>query len=94
MLYVAWCVPAGGRVHARGFARIREIGEDPATGSAVGPLCAYLAERADCPAITVSQGEEVGRPSRLEAAMEEEGGVRVSGSVFPLIDGTVELPST
>jgi len=92
VLYLAWCEPTEGRAQARGFARIREIGEDPATGSAVGPLCAYLAERAGCEAITVSQGEEVGRPSRLEAAIDDSGRVRVSGMVVPLIDGTVELP--
>ena len=92
VLYLAWCVPAAGRVHARGFARIREIGEDPATGSAVGPLCAYLADRGGSDSILVSQGEKMGRPSRLEAAMEEEGMVRVSGSVIPLIEGGLELP--
>ncbi len=91
VLYLAWCEPDAGRARARGFARIVEIGEDPATGSAVGPLCAYLAERAGSEAIVVEQGAEVRRPSRLEAEMEE-GKVRVSGGVVPLIDGTVELP--
>lgn len=91
VLYLAWCDPGAGRARARGFARIVEIGEDPATGSAVGPLCAYLAEHAGAEAIVVEQGEQVGRPSRLEASMEREL-VRVSGAVVPLIDGTVELP--
>ena len=92
VLYLAWCVPEAGRVHARGFARIREIGEDPATGSAVGPLCAYLADRGGADSILVSQGEKMGRPSRLEAAMADEGMVRVSGTVVPLIEGGLELP--
>ena len=34
----------------------------------------------------------MGRPSVLEAEMTGDGGVRVSGSVVPLIEGTVELP--
>jgi trans-2,3-dihydro-3-hydroxyanthranilate isomerase len=92
VLYLAFCEPAAGRVRARSFSRIVELGEDPATGSAVGPLCAYLAERTDCTAITVAQGEEMGRPSALEAAISADGRVEVSGGVFPLIDGTVELP--
>lgn len=91
VLYLAHCRPAEGRARARGFARIVEIGEDPATGSAVGPLCAYLAERAGVERIEVSQGEEIGRPSLLRAEMEG-GRVRVSGAVVPVMEGTVTLP--
>ena len=93
VLYLAWSDPESGRGRARSFSRIRELGEDPATGSAVGPLCAYLHRRAGASAITVEQGEEMGRPSKLEAEMEGEL-VRVSGSVVPLIDGSVVLPGT
>ena len=92
VLYLAWCEPREGRGRARSFSRTAALGEDPATGSAVGPLCAYLARRADCEAITVAQGEEMGRPSRLEARMEA-GRVRVSGRVLPLIAGEVDLPA-
>ncbi len=92
LLYLAWCEPQERRGRARSFARFPGLGEDPATGSAVGPLCAYLHRRLGEPEITVSQGAEMGRPSRLEAAMDEGGRVRVSGSVVPLIEGTVELP--
>ena len=62
-----------GRGRARSFAGHRPLGEDPATGSAVGPLCAYLAERTGRDAVTVDQGVEMGRPSLLEAEMEEGG---------------------
>jgi trans-2,3-dihydro-3-hydroxyanthranilate isomerase len=79
-------------VRARAFARIAAIGEDPATGSAAGPLCAYLRERSVCEAIEVSQGSEMGRPSTLHAEIDAEGRARVSGSVVPVVDGTVELP--
>ena len=52
------------------------IGEDPATGSAVGPLGAYLARRglAGMPGkIVVRQGEQVGRPSQLHVEAESDG---------------------
>jgi trans-2,3-dihydro-3-hydroxyanthranilate isomerase len=91
VLYLAWSDPKAGRGRARGFSRIVELGEDPATGSAVGPLCAYLADRIGMEAIVVEQGVEMERPSVLEAKMED-GVVRVSGAAMPLIEGTVELP--
>jgi trans-2,3-dihydro-3-hydroxyanthranilate isomerase len=90
-LYLVWPDPAGPSARARSFAAIAEIGEDPATGSAAGPLCAYLAERRGRESVSIRQGEEMGRPSLLEAAMEG-GRVRVSGAVSPLIDGTIGLP--
>ena len=92
VLYLVRCEPGEGRARARGFARILALGEDPATGSAVGPLCAYLAGRAGTERIEVRQGEEIGRPSLLQAEMDG-GGVRVSGYVVPLIAGEVELPA-
>lgn len=64
--------------------------EDPATGSAAGPLCAYLAARGHGPRVDVSQGLEMGRASRLTAALEGDR-VRVGGAVVALIDGTVHL---
>jgi len=90
VLYLAFCEPGKSRARARGLARMREVGEDPATGSAVGPLCAYLAEREGVTAIGIEQGEEMFRPSRLEAEMDGDG-VRVSGAVVPLIDGTLHI---
>jgi len=69
------------------------IGEDPATGSAAGPLGAYLAQRtaAGMPGrVTVAQGEQVGRPSFLhvEAGPEEDTfAIRVGGGVRIVGDG-------
>ena len=63
------------------------IGEDPATGSAAGPLGAYLAERGvgGVPGkLAIRQGEQVGRPSVLHVEVEPEGdswSVRVGGGV-------------
>jgi trans-2,3-dihydro-3-hydroxyanthranilate isomerase len=89
VLYAVVCVPAAGRARTRAFVSAA-VGEDPATGSAAGPLCAYLAARAACPAVTIEQGIEIGRPSRLEAAMEGER-PRVGGDVVVLADGTLHL---
>jgi trans-2,3-dihydro-3-hydroxyanthranilate isomerase len=63
------------------------IGEDPATGSAAGPLGAYLAKHgvAGMPGrVTVSQGEQVGRPSFLHVEVAPRGDsyeIRVGGGV-------------
>lgn len=92
VLYAAAVDPGARSARARSFSRIVELGEDPATGSAAGPLCAYLDRHAGCSALTIAQGEEMGRPSVLETEMDKGGRVRVSGSVRPLIEGTVELP--
>jgi trans-2,3-dihydro-3-hydroxyanthranilate isomerase len=89
VLYAAVCDPAASRARARAFVSAA-VGEDPATGSAAGPLCAYLADRAGTDAITIDQGIEIGRPSRLEAAMEGER-PRVGGDVVVVADGTLHL---
>ena len=90
-LYLAWIDPSGGPVRARSFLRsAAEGGEDPATGSAAGPLCAYLAARRGHDRLEIVQGVEMGRPSRLEAAVEGER-VRVGGAVVAVIDGTLRL---
>jgi trans-2,3-dihydro-3-hydroxyanthranilate isomerase len=65
--------------------------EDPATGSAAGPLLAYLHERAGTERLDVTQGVEIGRPSRLHAEVDGDR-VRVSGDVVVLIRGTLTLP--
>lgn len=78
---------ADGRVMARMFDAGFGIGEDPATGSAAGPLGAYLAEHgiAEIPgSILIRQGDQVGRPSELHVDVHREGGtwrVRVGGGV-------------
>jgi trans-2,3-dihydro-3-hydroxyanthranilate isomerase len=90
-IYLAFCEPDAGRAQARSFTRTVEMGEDPATGSAAGPLGAYLFERTGCTELAIRQGEEMGRPSRIEVRMQD-GRPRVSGGVVPLIDGEISLP--
>ncbi len=66
------------------------ITEDPATGSAAGPLLAYLREHAGTGELTVHQGLEMGRPSRIDCAWAEDR-PRVSGDVVVIADGEVSL---
>jgi trans-2,3-dihydro-3-hydroxyanthranilate isomerase len=90
--YLVWFEPGFETADARMFSSVVPGGEDPATGSAVGPLGAYLAERTGQERIRVRQGEEMGRPSVLDVAMVQ-GRPRVGGGVIPVIDGEVSLPS-
>ncbi len=78
-------------VRARCFGADLSGIEDPATGSAAGPLVAYLQDCLDIDRIVVEQGVEMGRPSRIEASMEA-GRPLVSGAVTVLASGTVHLP--
>jgi trans-2,3-dihydro-3-hydroxyanthranilate isomerase len=88
-LYAAVCDSAAAHARTRSFVSAA-TGEDPATGSAAGPLCAYLAARTGTNSVTIEQGIEMGRPSRLEAAMEGER-PRVGGDVVVVADGTLNL---
>jgi trans-2,3-dihydro-3-hydroxyanthranilate isomerase len=89
VLYAAVCSSLGAYARARSFVSAA-TGEDPATGSAAGPLCAYLAQRTGTADLTIEQGVEMGRPSRIEAAMEGER-PRVGGDVVVVADGTLQL---
>jgi trans-2,3-dihydro-3-hydroxyanthranilate isomerase len=84
------CAVDGATARARSFPSELE-GEDPATGSAAGPLLAYLNARLGLERLEVTQGVEIGRPSRLVAEMEA-GRVRVGGDVVVLVTGTLRLP--
>jgi trans-2,3-dihydro-3-hydroxyanthranilate isomerase len=90
VLYLAACDPDGGRARARAFSGTAEMGEDPATGSAAGPLLAYLAARAGVARLEIEQGVEMGRPSRLECGVEGDR-VRVGGGVALVLEGTLRL---
>jgi trans-2,3-dihydro-3-hydroxyanthranilate isomerase len=63
----------GARVKTRMFGPALGVAEDPATGSAAGPLALHLARHGRTAfgrAIEIEQGAEIGRPSRLRAAAE------------------------
>jgi trans-2,3-dihydro-3-hydroxyanthranilate isomerase len=87
---------AGGRWKTRMFAPALGVAEDPATGSAAGPLAVHLARhgRIACGAeIEIRQGAEIARPSwlyaRVEGTAKEIVGVHVGGSA--VIVGRGEL---
>jgi trans-2,3-dihydro-3-hydroxyanthranilate isomerase len=88
--YLVWFEPGFEGANARMFSSVLPGGEDPATGSAAGPLGAYLLERTGRERIRIRQGEEMGRPSRLEVEMVD-GRPWVGGGVIPVIDGEVSL---
>ena len=88
--YLASHDPAHDSARARSyFAADGMIVEDPATGSAAGPLCAYLHARTGADRVDIVQGEAMGRPSRLMCEAGER--VRVAGDVVLLAEGEIEL---
>ena len=86
-----------GTAKARMFDHDLGIQEDAATGSAAGPLGAYLAARGagGLPGqLAISQGEELGRPSTLHVRAEADGDsfrVTVGGGVYLVGEGAFEL---
>ncbi|MBI3647934.1 MAG: PhzF family phenazine biosynthesis protein [Actinobacteria bacterium] len=92
-----FAVRGDGDVMARMFDSYFGIGEDPASGSAAGPLGAYLAARGlvGLPGrVVVAQGEMVGRPSFLHVDVRAEAGswvVRVGGGVRIVGEGSFRL---
>ncbi len=92
VLYLAVPGADGGTARARGFfADGGVVAEDPATGSAAGPLCAYAAARTGATELVVEQGVAMGRPSRIACAMAPDGRVRVSGDVVIVMTGDVAI---
>ena len=89
--------PTAEGVTARMFDSEFGIGEDPATGSAAGPLGVYLAEYGDLDTtrrLSIRQGEQVGRPSELHVEARREDGAwraRVGGGVHIVGRGAFEL---
>ena len=94
--------PEAYRVYSRMFApHTSGIPEDPATGSASGPLGAYLVERglvapADTLSIVSEQGTRMGRPSFIRIQIGMRAGrvseILVGGSVVPVIEGRLRVP--
>lgn len=90
----------GSDAHCRMFAHHLGIAEDPATGSAAGPLACFLAVHpgaggdATLP-FRFEQGVEMGRPSLLEASVDRAGGrvtaVRVGGSACIVGEGWLSV---
>ena len=90
-------------MRARMFAPGAGVPEDPATGSAAGPVAVYLALHGAVPGgvregrgrFTIDQGIEMGRPSELDVTVLLEGGrpssVRVEGSAVLMMRGEIDV---
>lgn len=95
--------PAGPRLRARMFAPGSGVLEDPATGSAAGPVGVYLALHGAVPGgvadgrgrFLIDQGVEMGRPSELDVTVHVEGGrptgVRVEGGAVLMMRGELDV---
>lgn len=91
------------RLRARMFAPGAGVPEDPATGSAAGPLGVYLALHGAVPGgiadgrgrFTIDQGVEMGRASELDVTvLVEDGrpaGVRVEGGAVLMMRGELDV---
>lgn len=98
---------SGADIHGRMFAPAMNIAEDPATGSAVGPLGVYLlrherltpyalGESRGESRLRVEQGIEMGRPSDLRVSItgstDDVRDVRVGGQSVLVAEGELLLP--
>jgi trans-2,3-dihydro-3-hydroxyanthranilate isomerase len=91
--------PADGGWKVRMFAPALGVAEDPATGSAAGPLAVHLARHGLTrfgDEIEISQGVEIGRPSTLwaqaDGSTERVERVRVGGSAVLVARGEFAIP--
>ena len=88
----------GNQYKTRMFAPCYGVNEDPATGSAAGPLAVHLAKHGRIKfgeEITIEQGEEVKRPSRLYArahgSLDRIESVQVGGHAVIVARGEFQL---
>jgi trans-2,3-dihydro-3-hydroxyanthranilate isomerase len=89
---------SGARWKTRMFAPVHGVAEDPATGSAAGPLALHLVRHGRIgfgDEIQISQGVEIQRPSTLHARVTGEGDriekVEVGGSAVVVARGEFRL---
>jgi trans-2,3-dihydro-3-hydroxyanthranilate isomerase len=92
--------PDGATVYSRMFAPGLGVFEDPATGSASGPLGCYLVKHGVVPPVQAAtilslQGVKMGRPSRVHVAIGLDDGeitrVQVGGEAVLVGEGYVEV---
>jgi trans-2,3-dihydro-3-hydroxyanthranilate isomerase len=91
----------GGKWKTRMFWPTTGVVEDPATGSAAGPLALHLARHGLIgfgDEIEISQGAEIGRPStlyaRADGSTEHVDRVEVSGAAVVVARGEFRLPES
>jgi len=84
---------AAAAAYTRFFNPVMGIAEDPATGTAAGPLVARLAAEgriADQSTVIIEQGYALGRPSRIQVSVSGQR-IRVGGSGLVVAEGTLAL---
>jgi trans-2,3-dihydro-3-hydroxyanthranilate isomerase len=84
---------AGAVAYTRFFNPTMGIAEDPATGTAAGPLVARLAAAGQIPeqaTVIVEQGYAVGRPSRIQVSADGDR-IRVGGCGLVVAEGTLAV---
>jgi trans-2,3-dihydro-3-hydroxyanthranilate isomerase len=82
---------AGAVAYARFFNPTAGIAEDPATGTAAGPLAARLVAEGWIPGestVIIEQGHALGRPSRIAVSVSRQR-VRVGGSGLVVAEGSL-----
>ncbi|MEM9279400.1 MAG: PhzF family phenazine biosynthesis protein [Pseudomonadota bacterium] len=85
--------------HARMFAPLFGISEDPATGSAVASMSGWIAEHEmgnnEKRAFKIEQGYEMGRPSQIYLDIEKRDGevvnAGISGAAVRIAEGTLDI---
>jgi trans-2,3-dihydro-3-hydroxyanthranilate isomerase len=89
---------SGKKWKTRMFAPASGVAEDPATGSAAGPLAMHLARHGRIALgeeIEISQGDEIGRPSKLHARVDgtadQAERIEVGGSAVIVARGEFRL---
>jgi PhzF family phenazine biosynthesis protein len=86
----------GAQAYARFFNPTVGIVEDPATGTAAGPLAAFLTRHGDVPAgrpVLIQQGDATGRPSRLRIDVDGDR-VRITGTGLVVGTGRLDVRAT
>ncbi|WP_127502855.1 PhzF family phenazine biosynthesis protein [Actinoplanes solisilvae] len=85
-------IEAGDTAYARFFNPVAGITEDPATGTAAGPLASLLHKHGVAgDTVAIMQGHLIGRPSRLEVRLDGTTPV-LSGGATISATGTLHLP--
>jgi trans-2,3-dihydro-3-hydroxyanthranilate isomerase len=91
-VYLAWPAPDG-TAHARFFNPGAGLPEDSATGTAAGPLAAYLRRNGLLDGdLLVHQGEDMGRPGTLRVSLSGDLTPTLSGRGFTTMRGTLRAP--
>jgi trans-2,3-dihydro-3-hydroxyanthranilate isomerase len=92
-LYALDPIDPDAAAYARFFNPTVGIWEDPATGSAAGPLVSRLVAQGAVPdgaPVIVEQGHAIGRPSRIRVQVRGEQ-VRIAGAAVVVAEGTLTV---